>query len=919
MIDYVPSATDLCSFLFTYFVHSTLVIAVVAIAAHWQWCLFWLRESQRRLLNRTKRNSESCSEYACVSDVNPEMRLALWKLALMLPIVTTFAVTVFHLPHFGLEFALGHAASGSQVSNDAAYSPEATTRSGRASEELGSIPEENEHSRWVLTRESEEIGAAAEAARPLVDQTSACLAVAIAWLVAVAIGLTRLGAQVFQVRQLRQRADVVADLAMVDSLNVLKQQMNIRRHIELLQSRETIGPLTAGICRPFVLIPSDLMPDRPQSGSLATGLEEETSAHTTVAERDAMLAHELIHIKRHDALWTLLAVLVRRTFVFQPLNCFAAARLRVDMDFVADMRAAQTLGLRTGLAKCLIRLSDRLLTSTPSAVAHYDLGAYMASFRSTLGRRIEILLCADSAPLPPTWCGRNAKLALMIGGSLLLATVVPCAVSQFPSNSVQIESSPNLRKKPMMKQLSTLAILAGFTLPVAADEPQQPPSATVQASELKNTVDQLPKGISQFNGMLVGRLVSKDIEKGTFVVQVDAVPRVWKGSQAEDPRSIVNKTVEVTGVFGKFLDVLVVMRKGETIEFECKHDGERLRFPGELLRKVAPFKPEDYPVLPEEFRGFQGTVMAEVLNKDPETFELIVTVNKVVDTWPDNQAKQPKSIEGKPLMLAGFWNRRDEYNGLKVGDQIEVGMQHIGLRSDHLTVANKLSKTASGKAASAAPMRAGESSAGASANMELRGFRGMLVGRLVEKDMERGTFKVVVDAVPRVWNNNESSNPKRFVGQQVEVEGVQGKLLDVLVVTRIDETVEFGARQDDDNRLRLMEGFRKVGPVKPGDYPELADDFRGFKGMVDAKIIKKEASGLSLIIEVQKIRSTSPESKAKNADSMIGRQAMLAGFWNRKEAFHSLEVGDTIECGVEHPQLLSDHLSVIESVKKISE
>jgi hypothetical protein len=28
-------------------------------------------------------------------------------------------------------------------------------------------------------------------------------------------------------------------------------------------------------------------------------------------------------------------------------------------------------------------------------------------------------------------------------------------------------------------------------------------------------------------------------------------------------------------------------------------------------------------------------------------------------------------------------------------------------------------------------------------------------------------------------------------------------------------------------------------------------------------------------------------------------------------------VGDTIECGIEHPQYLSDHLSVIESLKKV--
>ena len=78
--------------------------------------------------------------------------------------------------------------------------------------------------------------------------------------------------------------------------------------------------------------------------------------------------------------------------------------------------------------------------------------------------------------------------------------------------------------------------------------------------------------------------------------------------------------------------------------------------------------------------------------KDPETFELIFKVDRITDTWKDNKAKQAKSIEGRTLMLAGFWNRKDEYHKLKVGNQIEVGMKHIGMRSEHLTVAEFVRK-----------------------------------------------------------------------------------------------------------------------------------------------------------------------------------------------------------------------------------
>lgn len=245
----------------------------------------------------------------------------------------------------------------------------------------------------------------------------------------------------------------------------------------------------------------------------------------------------------------------------------------------------------------------------------------------------------------------------------------------------------------MKRQFTALAVLAGLLLPAAGQDQPEKKDAPTRPPVLKTTPDELPEGIQRFNGMLVGRLVKKDVEKGTFLVNVDAVPRVWRNSKAEAPKSVIGKNVEVDGVFGKWLDVLLLVKPGETLEFECRHDGgQRLTFPGELLRKAAPFKPEDYPVLPDEFRGFDGVITAKIMKKDPETFELIVQVDEVKSSSEKSRAKQPRSIVGKKMMLAGFWQRKEVYGGLKVGDRIESGVQHIGPQSDHLTVARFVRK-----------------------------------------------------------------------------------------------------------------------------------------------------------------------------------------------------------------------------------
>lgn len=469
-------------------------------------------------------------------------------------------------------------------------------------------------------------------------------------------------------------------------------------------------------------------------------------------------------------------------------------------------------------------------------------------------------------------------------------------------------------------------LLAATSFAIAAvDEPAKstPPAAAAEKPGAGQPTDAqpLPDGLQRFNGMLVGRLMKRDVERGSFVVEVDAISRVWENSRAENPKALVGRRVEVTGVSGKFLDVLVVTRIGETLEFECQHNGEKLVFPGELLRKVAPYAPEDYPVLPEDFRGFRGVVQAEVLKKDAESQELIVRVDRVLRNTDGNAARNPASIEGKNLLLAGFWNRRELFAGIRTGERLEAGLNHISRRSDHVSIADpirKLNAESGGSARSnGAKMSEEEMQETSKSPQGQRGFRGMLVGRLVEKDVERGTFSVEVDAVPRVWKNNQAASPRSLRGTTVAAGGVSGKLLDVLLLCKVGETLEFGARDDGGERLSVIELLRKVGPVKPGDYPELPDGFRGFRGMLQGRVISKDSEMLELIVEVTKVGELFGENRAEQPQTIVGQKLMLAGFWQRREAFQNTAVDTVIEFGAEHPNRQTDHLTVIESVRRM--
>ncbi|MCS7465187.1 M56 family metallopeptidase [Stieleria sp. ICT_E10.1] len=831
----------------------------------------------------------------------PASQVLSWKLAILLPLLTTTVVTLAPSLHLGYQYAVGDSTLGdstmSSLDIEKRLAPIKTTAISATDSTLPhSVPasEFNHHAKRLSPVMDDRSVAPM---LPRFNWQTLSLAITGLWSVTVVVCLVRLAIQIKRLRTLRMNSVPIESAEVQRGLMRIAQKMRIRQPVDLLETANVDGALTAGIRRPFILVQAQKVGDA--NGSRLN------------SEWDALLAHEFAHIANRDAKWNLFARLVQCLFPFQLLNRFASRQLRIAMDFAADDSASRVLGDQQGLIHCLIRMGDQIIDQQMHRLKQSGLVAGVAAFRSTLGQRVERLLSQNTFSTEVAPATRFKLLTCLTLLALAVTALVPQAVAERKLNTPRYQTLSS-QGNTMKSQLSALAVLIGLSAPLVADEPQSQ-NPVQQLAELKSTPDELPAGIKRFNGMLVGRLAAKDVEKGAFVVVVDAIPRVWKNSQAENPKSIVGKSVEIKGVFGKFLDVLVTTRPGETVEFECKHDGDALVFPGELLRKVAPYKAEDYPVLPEAFRGFRGAVVAEVKKKDPETFELIIAVKKIADVWKGNEAKQPESIVGKEMMLAGFWNRKEAYHKLNVGDQIEIGMQHIGRQSDHLTVAEFVRQS---DRAQMENMRQESPVVGRSDN-PIQGFRGMIVGRLVKKDVERGTFTVTVDAVPRVWQNNQSRSPKSLLGNNVNAEGVPPGLLDALVVTRIGETIQFGALHDGGENLRVGEVLRKVAPVEAGDYPELPDDFRGFSGILQAKVVKKDEQLWELTAEVTDVVKAFEKDRSRIAKSIIGKQVMLSGFWNKKDAYHGITVGDHIELGVEHPQRLGDQLSVIEGVRKL--
>ena len=198
--------------------------------------------------------------------------------------------------------------------------------------------------------------------------------------------------------------------------------------------------------------------------------------------------------------------------------------------------------------------------------------------------------------------------------------------------------------------------------------------ATGQVAKWDGKPSEVPEDLRGFSGLLRGELVSKDVERGILVLRVDEVRKVWKPSTAKKPASAVGKYLQVDGISGKWLDVLLLMESGDTIELEAHHKvGKNLSFLPEWLKKVSPGQKRAEAAIPAGFRGFRGIFSGQLVSKDVEKGTLVVKVEKINRTWKQNKAENPESAFGHSLTVKGISGKwLDVLLVLEVGDRIEV-------------------------------------------------------------------------------------------------------------------------------------------------------------------------------------------------------------------------------------------------------
>ena len=138
--------------------------------------------------------------------------------------------------------------------------------------------------------------------------------------------------------------------------------------VAILLSEGVQSPGLAGVFRPVILLPADIM--------LWTSREERTS----------ILRHELSHIKRYDHLVSLLQMSLKTFLFFHPMVRYSSDQLSLEREFACDDYVIGLGAEPKAYAESILKAAERSLFT--------DVVHRTASFASarTLERRIEMIL-----------------------------------------------------------------------------------------------------------------------------------------------------------------------------------------------------------------------------------------------------------------------------------------------------------------------------------------------------------------------------------------------------------------------------------------------------------------------------------------------------------------------------------------------
>jgi beta-lactamase regulating signal transducer with metallopeptidase domain len=168
--------------------------------------------------------------------------------------------------------------------------------------------------------------------------TAALPAIVLVWCAGVLLFSVRYLGGWRLVRGMVRAAQPLGDAEMARRLAILSRRLRVSRPVRVLESALVDVPTVVGWLRPAILMPMA------------------TLAGLSPAQLEAVLAHELAHVRRHDYLANLLQGAVETLLFYHPAVWWVSHRMRVERELCCDDEAVAACGNPVEYARALAGL-----------------------------------------------------------------------------------------------------------------------------------------------------------------------------------------------------------------------------------------------------------------------------------------------------------------------------------------------------------------------------------------------------------------------------------------------------------------------------------------------------------------------------------------------------------------------------------
>ena len=277
------------------------------------------------------------------------------------------------------------------------------------------------------------------------------------WFAGVVLLSLRSAGGFLLVKRLRRSESTPVSRQILQLCRTLQQRIGLKGAVRYCQSLQLDAPAVAGWIRPVVLLPVTAL----------IGLDE--------TQLEAVIAHELAHIRRYDAFFNLFQVAVETVLFYHPGVWWLGRRIRAERENCCDDEAVALCGSPVTYAHALARMAE--WKSAPQLA--------MAANRKPLVERIARLLGATQSNDSLRGASLSAgvlclSIALLAGGAFLGNVHKTQAQTPAPAPAPAVASSPRSRARPASAPKapdSAIVVRPSGAEPAPASEAPSSPAA----------------------------------------------------------------------------------------------------------------------------------------------------------------------------------------------------------------------------------------------------------------------------------------------------------------------------------------------------------------------------------------------------------------------------------------------------------